>query len=83
MLIHLTNPALKDQITSAETTIPGLQDLEKGVCRCFKLPPMSKILVLCLARMVYLEDMRFILVRTESPYVQFVVAAHVTSTESL
>ena len=31
--------------------------------------------------MVCLEDTRFILVRAESPYVQFVVAAHVICTK--
>ena len=31
--------------------------------------------------MVCLEDMRFILVRAKSPYVQFVAAARITSTE--
>ena len=31
--------------------------------------------------MVFLEDMRFILVWAECPYVQFVATAHVTSTE--
>jgi len=35
-----------------------------------------------LARMVCLENTRFILVRAECPYVEFVTAAHVTSTES-
>ena len=36
-----------------------------------------------LARMVCLEDTRFILVRAESSYVQFVTAARVTSIEGL
>ena len=43
----------------------------------------SKFVFVCLARMVCLEDTRFILVRAESPYVQFVAAARVTGTESL
>ena len=41
---------------------------------------MSKFVFARLARMVCLEDMRFILIRAESPYVLFVVAACVTST---
>ena len=45
--------------------------------------PTSKFVFTRLARMVCLEDTMFILVRTESPYVQFVAAALVTSTESL
>ena len=32
-------------------------------------PPMSKFVFACLARMVCLEDIRFILVRGECPYV--------------
>ena len=46
-------------------------------------PPTSKFVFARLARMVCLEDTRFILVRAESPYVQFVVVARVTGTESL
>ena len=45
--------------------------------------PVSKFVFVHLARMVCLEDIRFILVRAESSYVQFVAAARVTSTESL
>ena len=46
-------------------------------------PPTSKFVFVHLARMVCLEDIRFILVRTERPYVQFITVARVTSTKSL
>ena len=36
-----------------------------------------------LTQMVCLEDTRFMRVRTECPYVQFIATACVTSTESL
>ena len=49
---------------------------------CFELPITKNFNITRLARMVYLEDTRFILVRAEYPYVQFVAAARVTSTES-
>ena len=39
--------------------------------------------IACLAQMVCLEDTRFILVQAECPYIQFIAAARVTSTESL
>ena len=52
----------------------------KDTCRCFLLP-MSKFVFARLARMMCLEDMRFILVRVESLYIPFVTATRVICTE--